>query len=73
MCATTSVPFIHALISKGLGLGPAFVLLLIGPITSYGTILVLMKEFGVKLVFIYLTMISILAVFFGLLLTKILI
>ncbi|MBU0651016.1 permease [bacterium] len=64
-CATASVPFVHALISSGLDIGPAFVLLLVGPITSYGTILVLTKEFGLKLVVFYLVLVSVMAVLFG--------
>lgn len=65
MCATMSVPFVHALMNKGLQAGPAFVMLLIGPITSYGTILVLGKKFGLKLLAYYIVIIVVMAVFFG--------
>ncbi|MFC1546843.1 permease [bacterium] len=65
MCATMSVPMVDALITKGLEIGPALVLLLVGPITSYGTILVLRKEFGLKILIFYLTMISVTAVILG--------
>ncbi len=65
MCATMGVPFVDALVKQGLGIGPGFVLLLIGPITSYGTLLVLKKEFGIKVVAIYLALISSLALILG--------
>lgn len=65
MCATMGVPLVDAFIRQGLDRGAGFVLLLIGPITSYGTILVLRKEFGTKVLIFYLTMVSILALFFG--------
>lgn len=64
-CSTASVPLIHALIGQGMNVGAAFVLLLIGPITSYGTILVLRKEFGMKILSYFLTSICILAVILG--------
>jgi uncharacterized membrane protein YraQ (UPF0718 family) len=54
MCATMGVPLVDALIKQGLSRGAGFVLLLVGPITSYGTILVLKKEFGMKVLIIYL-------------------
>jgi uncharacterized membrane protein YraQ (UPF0718 family) len=46
ICSTASVPLVDALISQGLGVGAGMVLLLIGPITSYGTILVLLLGFA---------------------------
>lgn len=57
-CSTSSPPLVHALINQGLNIGAGMVLLLIGPITSYGTILVLAKKFGLKVTFIYLLVIS---------------
>lgn len=57
MCSTMSVPLVDAFIKQGLDMGPGLVLLLVGPITSYGTILVLRKEFGIKLLLIYLSVI----------------
>ena len=65
MCATMGVPLVDALIKQGLGIGAGFVLLLIGPITSYGTILVLRKEFGMKVLFIYLGLICSLSLILG--------
>lgn len=65
ICATASVPLVYALILQGLNTGAGLVLLLVGPITSYGTILLIKKEFGFSILIIYLTLISILSLFFG--------
>lgn len=58
ICSTATVPLVDAFIKQGLNLGAGMSLLLLGPITSYGTILVLRKEFGVKILLIYLSFIS---------------
>lgn len=65
MCSTMSVPLVDAFIKQGLSVGPGLVLLLVGPITSYGTILVLRKEFGMRLLLIYLGLICGMAVLLG--------
>lgn len=65
MCATMGVPLVDALIKQGLSRGAGFVLLLAGPITSYGTILVLRKEFGMKVLLIYLGLICSLSLILG--------
>lgn len=65
ICATMGVPLVDALIKQGMDKGAGFVLLLVGPITSYGTILVLRKEFGMKVLLIYLGLICSLALIFG--------
>lgn len=70
-CSTASVPLIHALIGQGMNPGAAFVLLLVGPITSYGTILVFWKEFGVKILFYYILSVCLLAVTFGIIYERI--
>jgi len=57
MCATMSVPLVDAFIKQGMTVGAGLTLLLIGPITSYATILVLRKEFGIRLLAIYLFLI----------------
>jgi uncharacterized membrane protein YraQ (UPF0718 family) len=54
ICATTSIPLIDSLISQGMNKGAAMTLLLIGPVTSYGTMLVLLKEFGAKTLAVFL-------------------
>lgn len=65
ICSTASVPLVHAFISQGMNVGAGMVLLLVGPITSWGTILVLRKTFGNKILTIYLAIISVLALTFG--------
>lgn len=65
ICSTASVPLVHAFISQGLNIGASFVLLLVGPITSYGTILVIRKEFGSKILLVYLSIICLLSLILG--------
>jgi len=65
ICSTASVPMVHSFISAGMSSGAGMVMLLVGPITSWGTILVLRKEFGFKVLFIYLLVIIIAVLFFG--------
>lgn len=67
ICSTAAVPLADALINQGLSIGAGMVLLLAGPVTSYGTILVLRKKFGGRILFIYLAMVSIMSLLFGLL------
>ncbi|OGS19706.1 MAG: hypothetical protein A3J83_01095 [Elusimicrobia bacterium RIFOXYA2_FULL_40_6] len=65
ICSTASVPLAHAFVQAGLSVGAGMVLLLAGPITSYGTILVVKKEFGLKILITYLTVISIMSLLAG--------
>lgn len=65
ICSTASVPLVHAFISQGMNVGAGMVLLIAGPVTSWGTLLVLRKSFGGKTLILYLTIVSILALFFG--------
>ncbi len=71
ICATMGVPLVDALIKQGMDKGAGFVLLLVGPITSYGTILVLRKEFGMKVLLIYLGLICSMALILGYIFTLI--
>lgn len=64
-CATGDVPMVHALISQGLSKGAGMVLLIGGPVTSYATILVMKREFGIKILTIYLGIISLFSVGLG--------
>ncbi|UCD83432.1 MAG: permease [Deltaproteobacteria bacterium] len=64
-CSTASVPLVHAFVNQGLNIGAGLVLLLIGPITSYGTILVIRKEFGNKILLVYLGVICSLSLILG--------
>ena len=65
ICSTASVPLVHAFILKGMNIGAGMVLLPVGPVTSWGTILVLRKEFGGKTLLVYLVVISIMALALG--------
>ncbi|MFC1704084.1 permease [Candidatus Omnitrophota bacterium] len=65
ICSTATVPLVDALVKQGLNIGAGMVLLLAGPITSYGTVLVIRKEFGTKILVFYLTSISMLSLLLG--------
>ena len=65
ICSTASVPLAHAFISQGMNIGAGMVMLIAGPVTSWGTILVLRKEFGMKTLTVYLAVISISALTLG--------
>jgi len=54
ICSTASIPLIDSLLKQGMNTGSAMTLLLLGPIASYGTILVLRKEYGLKVLGIFL-------------------
>ncbi len=58
ICSTASVPLVHAFISQGMNIGAGMVLLMVGPVTSWSTILVLRKQFGGKVLAVYLGVIS---------------
>lgn len=64
-CSTSSPPFVHAMIKQGMPAGAGMVLLLLGPVTSYGTILVFSRKFGIKVVLIYLGAISVVSILLG--------
>jgi uncharacterized membrane protein YraQ (UPF0718 family) len=65
ICSTASVPLVHAFLSQGMNVGAGMVLLLAGPVTSWGTMLVLRKEFGGRTLAVYLSVISALALLLG--------
>jgi uncharacterized membrane protein YraQ (UPF0718 family) len=65
ICSTASVPLVHAFVSQGMNIGAAMVLLIVGPVTSWGTILVLRKQFGVRILLVYLLTISAMALALG--------
>jgi uncharacterized membrane protein YraQ (UPF0718 family) len=72
ICSTASVPLVYALSQQGLSIGPSLVLLILGPLTSYATILVVRKEFGDKILFFYLTTIIVFSLISGYILELIL-
>lgn len=65
ICSTASVPLVHAFISQGMNIGAGMVLLMVGPVTSWGTILVLRKEFGGRILLAYLAVISVVSLTLG--------
>lgn len=67
VCETANIPLAHALYKSGMSAGQVMTYLMIGPVTSYGTFLVLKKSFGAKVMWSYLISLSALSVLFGLL------
>ncbi|MDD5427922.1 MAG: permease [Candidatus Omnitrophica bacterium] len=65
ICSTASVPLIDSLMKQGMNHGAAMTLLLIGPVASYGTILVLRKEYGMKVLSAFLAVLIISSVLLG--------
>ncbi len=59
VCSTASVPMADALIQSGMSQGQALCYLIVGPVTSYGTILVIRKDFGIHVLSLYLSIICI--------------
>ena len=66
VCSTASVPMADAFLQSGMSYGQALCYLLVGPITSYGTILVIKKDFGLHVLVVYLSVIGLLALISGL-------
>jgi uncharacterized membrane protein YraQ (UPF0718 family) len=66
VCSTGSVPVAHALVQSGVSAGKSIVYLLMGPITSYGALLVIRKEFGGKVLGLYLVVIAAVSILAGL-------
>jgi uncharacterized membrane protein YraQ (UPF0718 family) len=65
ICSTASVPLVHAFIEQGMNIGAGMLMLIVGPVTSWGTILVLRKEFGGRVLLVYLVTISVAALTLG--------
>jgi uncharacterized protein len=65
ICSTATVPLVHAFVSSGMNIGAGMVLLLVGPITSLGTLLVIRKNFGTKILWTYLAVICVTALVLG--------
>jgi len=65
VCSTASVPMADAFLQSGMSYGQGLSYLLIGPITSYGTILVIRKDFGSRVLAIYLGVICIMSLLYG--------
>jgi len=65
ICSTATVPLVDSLMRQGMNPGAAMTLLLIGPVTSYGTILVLKKEYGMKILAIFLSSLVLVSLILG--------
>lgn len=65
ICSTATVPLVDSLIRQGMNPGAGMTLLLIGPVTSYGTILVLRKEYGIKVLAIFLSALILISLLLG--------
>jgi hypothetical protein len=68
ICPTGSVPFIAALVAKGMSLGAALVFLVLGPATNYPFILIIWRKFGARALGVYLSGLVICSLGFGVLL-----
>lgn len=66
ICATASTPVAAALIMKGVSPGAALVFLLVGPATNITSLSVLMGILGKRSTLLYLIVLSVCAVLFGL-------
>ena len=66
ICSTASVPLVDSLIRQGMSPGAGMTLLLIGPVTSYGTILVLRKEYGGRILTAFLACLIVISLVLGL-------
>ena len=71
ICATASIPIAVTLMLKGFSPGVAFVFLSVGPATNAASLTILTNVLGKKITTLYVVMISISAIGFGLLLDKI--
>ncbi len=65
VCATSSPPLVDAFLMRGLAPGAGITMLLAGPVTSYGTLLVIRKKFGFSVLFVFLLMVALLSLGFG--------
>ena len=71
VCSTGSIPIAAALLAKGLAPGAALVLLMAGPAVSMASFIVVRKALGKKFCYLYIGVIVVGAIFFGLLLNNI--
>ncbi len=68
VCATASIPIAVALMAKGVSAGAVFVFLMAGPATNASSIAVVKNILGKKNMYLYLSLISFTAIFFGIIL-----
>lgn len=65
ICSTASVPLVDSLMRQGMNTGAGMTLLLVGPVTSYGTVLVIRKEYGYRVLAVFLAAIIALSLALG--------
>ncbi len=65
ICSTATVPLVDSLMRQGMNPGAGMTLLLVGPVTSYGTILVLRKEYGTKILAIFVSSLVLISLILG--------
>ena len=73
ICAVASTPVAAGLLIAGVSPGAVLVFLLVGPATNIAGIILVKKELGTRVTMIYLTGISVVSLFMGLLLERILV
>ncbi|NOR46381.1 MAG: hypothetical protein GQ534_12420, partial [Candidatus Delongbacteria bacterium] len=66
ICATASIPIAITLMLKGVSPGAAFVFLTVGPLTNAASLAILSKIFTKKVIILYATSASIIAIIAGL-------
>ena len=65
ICSTATVPLVDSLMRQGMNSGAGMTLLLVGPVTSYGTILVIRKEYGAKILAMFLSSLILISLLLG--------
>lgn len=66
ICSTATVPLVDSMMRQGMNSGAGMTLLLIGPVTSYGTVLVIRKEYGMKILAIFVASLILISLLLGL-------
>lgn len=66
VCATASVPIAASLIAAGMPMGSALVFLMAGPASNAATLGAVYRVFGIRVVAIYLSVVAVMSVIFGL-------
>lgn len=66
LCSTSAIPIALTLIAKGISPGAAFVFLFVGPATNIASLVVLAKSLGKKVTIIYIVVVAVMAIIFGL-------
>ncbi len=67
VCSTAHVPIVSVFIQSGLSVGAGMTYLLIGPITSYSNLLVIRREFGPRVLAVFLAVICVMSLGLGIL------